>query len=157
MADSSPHSLVPSFLEFSYDGKPIEIVDASLSLDFDNKCEYEKHNINNGERGYTLRRGVGIVQVGEIKVDIIKTPDGKRDDSLKQLDDCLNKIATQADPKDYNKSITFVANNSDKEKFVAVSFEGYVSRGIPTAPDESDFPQFTYSFVPYDSQTVTVG
>jgi hypothetical protein len=85
-------TLVPAFISITYDGTELNIVDAKLSMHYDNGTKYEESMTASGKKGYLLRKGISVEQEGDIFITITKTGDGKQDDTIKFLEKNYRKL-----------------------------------------------------------------
>lgn len=156
MADTSPQSLVPAFVIFNLDSKELNITNAELSLKFTNGAHYDEGIASSGSKGYMLCKGTTVLQEGDIKVTIPKTPDKKQDDTIQNLTDSLQNTQKNTDPANYAKNVAITAQNSGADQFLSVTFSGYVKEMKIQSPDLTEFTEYVAEFVVFDPQTITI-
>jgi hypothetical protein len=156
MADTSPQTLVPAVAIFNLDSKELNIIDAKVSLKFDNGSGYEECMVSSGDKGYMLRKGITVEQDGDIKVTIVKTPDKKQDDTIKNLTDSLQNIRKNTDPANYAKDIALVVQNPSSDQFLSVTFSGYLKEMTIQSPDLTEFTEYVADFEVFDPQTIKI-
>jgi hypothetical protein len=150
------HALIPSTIKFSFDSTLIHILDAQLSLSFQNGSKYQECMSKNGIKSYVLAKGNYVTQNGDIAVEIVKTPDGNQDASIRKIEENLEHIQKNDSPKAYTKSVTAVIENSGGEKFLDVSFHGYASEFVAQAPDSTNYLTYKATFVVFDPQSIRI-
>ena len=119
-------TLIPSFINVVYDGKELNIVDAQLSLDYDNGTHYEESMTSTGKKGYMLRKGTSVTPQGDISVTILKTADKKQDETITFLQQKLVTDDKVEDPTQYVKDIVITVQDAEGRQFLTFSFGGYI-------------------------------
>ena len=149
-------TLIPSSIKFSLDGTTLSILDAQLSLKFENGCSYDECMTKTGVKGYVLKKGTTVLQAGEIVVEIIKTPDGKQDATIKKLQDDLKLLSTKVNPSDYSKTVAVIIENPGAEKFFDLTYSGYVSEMYAQSPEGTNFPQYKAKIQVFDPTSIKI-
>jgi hypothetical protein len=149
-------TLIPAFIRFQLDHDAMDIIETQLALKFDNGTSYEECMTNSGKKGYVLKKGNAVLQQGDITITLIKTPDGKQDDSIKKLEDSIKKVHTNIDPKDYSQNVAVILENSGNDKFMDLTFSGYISELYTQSPDLTNFPQYVSKIEVYDPLSIKI-
>jgi hypothetical protein len=150
-------TLVPAYISVTYDGTELNIVDAKLSLKYNNQSKYEEAMTSTGKKGYMLRKGVSVLQEGEIYVVLTKTADGKQDDNISSLQKIAQEIAKSEKPDDYSKNIAIIVKNPAEEQFLSVTFNGYLKE-INTQPSDKGnfFTDYVAVFQIFDPLSIKI-
>jgi hypothetical protein len=149
-------ALIPGAIKFTIARETIRILDADLALSFQNGCTYQECMTKTGIKSYVLAKGTCITQNGDVVATIIKTPDGKQDGSIKNLQDNLKQVQKSNNPADYAKDVAVIIENPSSEKFLDVTFKGYVSEFNTQPPDSTGFTTYQATVVVYDPLTIEV-
>ncbi|OJW73576.1 MAG: hypothetical protein BGO68_03010 [Candidatus Amoebophilus sp. 36-38] len=147
-------ALIPSSIELTVGGKEIKILDAQLSLSFTNNSTYNECMNKKGVKDYVLAKGTCVVQSGTTTVTIIKTPDGKGNVTIKELQESLKMAQKSNKPEHYVKDILFVLKNPSNEKFLGIGFSGYASEFTTQAPDSTNYLTYLATIVPFDPLSI---
>lgn len=147
-------TLVPAFIKFMIGPTEVDVLDSQLSLKFENGSGYEECMTKNGLKGYVLKKGTTVLQSGDVVITVIKTPDGKHQSSIDLLQDNLENIQKTSNPDNYTKSITVQLENPSNEKFMGLTFNGYVSEVETKAPDLTNFPEYVAKIEIYDPLSI---
>lgn len=146
--------LIPAFINFTYDGTELTIVDAQLSLKYENNSSYEEAMISSGMKGYMLRKGVTVDQSGAISIRVTKSADGKSDDTISKLESIAEEIQKSEKPDDYAKTITICIKNPGEDQFLSVSFTGYLNDFTMTPQQNNLFTDYIAEFKVFDPLTI---
>jgi len=150
-------TLVPAFISITYDGTELNIVDAKLSMHYDNGTKYEESMTASGKKGYLLRKGVSVEQEGDIFITITKTGDGKQDDTIKFLEKKLQEIEKFEKPDDYSKAVVVVCKDPGEQQFLNFSFNGYLKELSLTPSKEGNaFTDYLAEFEIFDPLTIKI-
>jgi hypothetical protein len=150
-------TLVPSFITITYDGTELNIVDAKLSLNYDNATKYEESMTATGKKGYLLRKGTSVNQEGDVFVTITKTGDGKQDATISFLETKLQDIAKTENPDDYSKAIVINVQDPGGEQFLSISFSGYVKElKLQPSVKGNFFTDYIAEFEIFDPLTISL-
>lgn len=147
-------TLVPAFIKFMIGPTEVDVLDSQLSLKFENGSGYEECMTKNGLKGYVLKKGTTVLQSGDVVITVIKTPDGKHQSSIDLLQDNLENIQKTSNPDNYTKSITVQLENPSNEKFMGLTFNGYVSEVETKSPDLTNFPEYVAKIEIYDPLSI---
>jgi hypothetical protein len=150
-------TLVPAYINVTYDGTELNIVDAKFSLKYNNQSKYEEAMTSIGKKGYMLRKGVSVLQEGEIYVVLTKTADGKQDDNISFLQKVAQDVSKSEKPDNYSKNIVIIAKNSAEEQFLSVTFNGYLKE-IKTQPSDKGnfFTDYIAEFQIFDPLSIKI-
>ena len=150
-------TLVPSFITITYDGTELNIVDAKLSLNYDNGTKYEESMTANGKKGYLLRKGTSVNQEGDVFVTITKTGDGKQDATISFLERKLQDISKTEKPDDYAKAIVINVQHPGGDKFLSISFSGYLKElQMKPSVKGNFFTDYIAEFEIFDPLTISL-
>jgi hypothetical protein len=150
-------TLVTAFVSITYDGTELNIVDAKLSLHYDNNTKYEESMTSTGKKGYLLRKGISVTQEGDIFVTITKTGDGKQDDTIKFLETKLQEISKSEKPDDYSKALVITSKDPGEQQFLSVSFNGYLKELRVTPSKEGNaFTDYIAEFEIFDPLSIKI-
>lgn len=147
-------TLVPSFVNFMYDGTEFLIVGANISLRFSNSSRFEESITNKGTKGYMLRKGVTVEQDGDISVKITKAGDNNADGTIKNMQKIAKNISKSENPKDYAKDIVINFSDSGEQKFFSVSFKGYLKTFNVVDTSNNNFTNYIAEFEIFDPLTI---
>lgn len=150
-------TLVPAFISITYDGTELNIVDAKLSMHYDNGTKYEESMTASGKKGYLLRKGISVEQEGDIFITITKTGDGKQDDTINFLEKKLQKDEKTEKPDEYAKPIVVACKDPGEQPFLNFSFSGYLTELSLTPSKEGNaFTDYLGEFEIFDPLTIKI-
>lgn len=149
-------TLVPSFVNFVYDGTEFLIVGINISLRFSNSSKFEESITNKGTKGYMLRKGVCSEQKGDISVKITKAGDNNADGTIKNMQKIAKNISKSENPKDYAKPIVINFSDSSTKKFLGVSFSGYLKTFNIVDTDNNNFTNYIAEFEIFDPTSISI-
>lgn len=134
--------LTPTYINFSFGNKAINIVDAQLSLNYDNGSYYtECMSAVGGKKTYMLVKGNTVAQEGDIFTTITKTGDKQQDESISYLQQEIVAAGKTEDPKDYVKDAVITIQDSEMRQFLTFSFTGFIKNLKMENPKQGN--QFT--------------
>lgn len=150
-------TLVPAFISIIYDGTELNIVDAKLSMHYDNGTKYEESMTASGKKGYLLRKGVSVEQEGDITITTTKTGDGKQDDTIKFLETKFQEIKKSEKPEDYTRAIVVACKDPGEQQFLNFSFDGYLKE-LSWAPSKEGnaFTDYLAELEIFDPLTIKI-
>ena len=127
-------TLIPSSIKFTLEGTILSILDAQLSLKFENGCGYDECMTRTGTKGYVLKQDLTITKL--------------------QAD--LKLLSAKTSPLEYAKTVAVIIENPGGEKFFDLTFSGYVSEMYAQAPDGTNFPQYKAKVQVFDPTTIKI-
>ncbi len=147
--------LVPAIVHFNLGSKKLSITDYQMVFTISNGSQYVEAIDAKGRRAYALQKGGEVVQEADAKVSVLKTPDGKFDDDIKNLEQAL-KATTENDPKKYVEDMLFSFATSDDKPFAHVKFQGYVSEVTSNVDADTALQEITADIEIYDPTTFAI-
>ena len=150
--------LIPAYINFSFGNKAINIVDAQLSLTFDNGSYYtECMPAVGGKKNYMLVKGNTVKQEGDIFTTITKTGDRQQDDSISYLQEENAAADKTEDPGKYVKDTVITIQDSEMRQFLTYSFSGYIKNLKMENPKKGNqFTNYKAEFEVYDPLTISL-
>ncbi|AWN82116.1 hypothetical protein [Candidatus Cardinium hertigii] len=147
--------LVPAIVHFNLGSKAVNITDYQVAITIKNGCHYVESLNAKGISVYDIRKGGELIQSGDIKVSVLKTPDKKFDDDIEKLEKALKETG-ENDPKKYTESMLFTFATNDDKPFTHIQFDGYVSEISSTVNEETAFQEVTAEIEIYDPISFTI-
>jgi len=136
-------------------GKEIKITKADLHFSSTNNSHYEK-TLGEEKDEYFLNKGNKVQTSGEVVVSIVDAPDANTKESIEEVQKCLKKAQEKLNPKDYTDDFLLIAENSDHEHIIEVSFKGFVRGVKQIAPEHNGFVRYEVTVVMYDQDTFKI-
>lgn len=144
--------LVPAIVRFNLGSNPVQVTGYSMKVLVVNGFRYEEATDAKGRRAYALRKGGEVVQDADVKVFVLKTPDGKFDDHIKKIEEALQATKNN-DPKAYLHTVVVSFATSDGKAFGHVTFEGFVSEKTIDVDPDTALQQTAFDIEIYDPTT----
>lgn len=149
--------LTPTYINFSFGNKNINIVDAQLSLNYDNESYYKEYMTGAGKKGYMLVKGNTVMQEGDISVTITKTGDKQQDESITYLQQEIVEADKSEDPEKYVKDIVITIQDSEMRQFLTISFRGFIINLKMENPKKGNqFTNYKAEFEVFDPLTISL-
>ena len=142
----------PAYMGMHIGSKEIKITKADMVFSSTNNSHYEK-TLGEEKDEYFLTKGSKAQISGEVVVSIVDAPDAKTKDSISAVHDCLKKAQEKLNPKDYTDDFLIIAENSDHEHMIEISFKGFIKDIKQIAPEGNGFVTYQVSVVMYDPET----
>ena len=153
---SHVHLMSPAYYHLRIDDKELKITDSEVVFSSTNSSTYKITNTDSARREFMLIKGRKVAYYGSMTVSIIETPDKATKDSIERAKELLKKSQKESDPKEYAKTVTFIASNSSDEPLVTVSFLGYVKDIKRIAPEKEGFSTYVVTIVELDSASFKI-
>ncbi|AXI24301.1 Putative Afp-like protein [Cardinium endosymbiont of Sogatella furcifera] len=147
--------LVPSIVHFNLGASKVSITDYHIAITIENGSEYIRSVNAQGKSTYAISKGEQIAQKADIKVSILKAPDGGFDDDIKKLEKNLD-AAKENDPKKYVEDMLFSFATNDDKPFAHIQFRGYVSHIEPDVDPETQIPLAVAELSVYDPMSFVI-
>ncbi|WP_342265096.1 hypothetical protein [Cardinium endosymbiont of Philonthus spinipes] len=141
--------LVPAIVHFNLGSSKVSITDYHIAVTIENGSEYIRSVNAQGKSAYAICKGGEIRQKADIKVSILKTPDGKFDDDIKKVEKNLD-ASKENDPKKYVENMLFSFATNDDKPFAHIQFQGYVCEKSEDVDPETQIPVVTAELAVYD-------
>ena len=150
------HLMAPAYYHLRIDDKELKITDGEIVFSSANSSTYKITNANSAKREFMLVKGRKTTYEGYMTASIVETPDKSTKESIERAKDLLKKSQKESNPKEYAKTVTFIASNSSDEPLVTVSFLGYVKDIKRIAPEKEGFSTFIVTIVEFDSDSFKI-
>lgn len=150
--------LTPTYINFSFGNKAINIVDAQLSLNYDNGSYYtECMAAVGGKKNYMLVKGSTVTQEGDIFTTITKTGDKQQDESISYLQQEIVEADKSEDPEKYVKDTVITIQDSEMRQFLTFSFRGFIKELKMENPKKGNqFTNYKAEFEVFDPLTISL-
>ena len=150
-------TLKATYINFSFGNKEINIVDAKLSLNYDNGTYYEECMTAAGKKGYMIVKGTSVTQEGDIFTTITKTGDKKQDESISYLQNEIIEADKSENPSDYVKDVVIILQDSEMRQFLTFSFSGYIKELQMQNPKKGNqFTDYIAEYEIFDPLTISL-
>ncbi len=141
--------LIPAIVHFNLGSSKVNVTDYNIAISLENRSQYSASINAQGKPVYALCKAGEIKQTADIKVSILKTPDGKFDDDIKKLE--KNLAATKEnDPKKYVESMLFSFATNDDKPFAHIKFQGFVHKMSTDVDAETELQEAIAELFVYD-------
>lgn len=150
--------LTPTYINFSFVNKAINILDAQLALSFDNGSYYtECMPAVGGKKNYMLVKGGTMIQEGDIFTTITKTGDKQQDESISYLQQEFVAADESEDPEKYVKDMVVTIQDSEMRQILTFSFRGFIKElKMENHKKGNKFTNYNAEFEAFDPLTISL-